>query len=164
MSATLVTLINVELFWSKVKILGPDDCWEWQGWKDKDGYGGFANIHNTTIKAHRTTWVLTYGEIPDELQELHTCDNRPCCNPNHLFLGTPLDNMRDMIRKGRMASPEQTVCRGEDNGLAKLTWKLVHEMRADYVPGVEPMYISAMKYGISRSEFGKIINNQVWKE
>lgn len=91
-------------FWSKVEVRGPDDCWEWTGYRMKFGYGRFPLGHRPSrrnVLAHRAVWVLTYGGIPDGLDVCHDCDNPPCCNTRHLFLGTHRDNMIDRENKGR---------------------------------------------------------------
>lgn len=96
-SMSLLTI--EERFWSKVNITDLLSCWEWTGFKNK-GYGQLE-FRGKTQRAHRVVWMLIYGEIPDGLCVLHHCDNPSCCNPAHLFLGTMLDNNRDMIKKGR---------------------------------------------------------------
>jgi hypothetical protein len=91
-------------FWSKVIIQRGDGCWLWDGQSDYDkGYGRFSldNKKNRKMSAHRASWVLNRGSIPSGLLVCHTCDNPPCVRPDHLFLGTALDNTRDMMRKGR---------------------------------------------------------------
>lgn len=75
-------------------------CWEWQGRKNANGYGIFTVGHTEKVLAHRMAWKLAYGYMP-ELHCLHKCDNPGCVNPEHLFLGTQSDNMRDMWDKGR---------------------------------------------------------------
>jgi hypothetical protein len=86
-------------FWSKVKIGLPEDCWEWQANTGK-GYGMFW-FGKQAIVAHRVSWMLLRGPIPENMNVLHKCDNRRCVNPNHLFLGTQSDNFLDMWYKGR---------------------------------------------------------------
>lgn len=91
-----------ERFWSYVLKL-PNGCWEWQGGKVRYGYGGFHDENHRLRFAHRYSWEMHNGPIPKGLFVCHTCDNPPCINPAHLFIGTPKDNTQDMIRKGRSA-------------------------------------------------------------
>ena len=94
-------------FWNKVrKNDGPDACWVWIGARRGPGeqYGSF-NMDGATVHAHRLSWQIHFGAIPNGLHVLHRCDNRPCIRPSHLFLGTPLDNTRDMWQKGRAKMP-----------------------------------------------------------
>lgn len=76
-----------------------EGCWGWRAATNRKGYGRFYSKH--TQSAHRFSWIIHKGKIPDGLFVLHKCDNPPCTNPEHLFLGTNLDNIRDMIAKGR---------------------------------------------------------------
>lgn len=95
-----MTQTLTDRFWPKVDRRGPDECWEWTGSRQPTGYGRIKisdRVHNT----HRVVWALTNGPIPARLQVLHRCDNPPCCNPAHLYLGTIADNMHDRDRKGR---------------------------------------------------------------
>lgn len=114
-------------FWEKVRRID-NDCWEWQAGRSKKGYGNFyislGHSRDKHCLAHRMAWILTYGEIPDGLQVLHKCDNPPCVNPNHLFLGTNDDNVQDKIQKGRMIT-----LRGEESPSSKLTEKEVRQIR-----------------------------------
>ncbi|QMU97817.1 hypothetical protein FVO59_11825 [Microbacterium esteraromaticum] len=93
-----------ERFWSKVSIGAPNECWEWQGERNNKGYGRFAiydHPKRTRRLAHR--YALATTTTVDACQlVLHACDNPPCCNPNHLRVGTQLENMRDALAKGRM--------------------------------------------------------------
>lgn len=85
-------------FWPKVD--KSENCWLWRGSRQTHGYGTFY-YQGTMHLSHRISWILTYGEIPTGLCVLHKCDNPPCVNPQHLFLGTHVDNMIDRERKGR---------------------------------------------------------------
>lgn len=97
-------LKNEPTFWKKVDIRSGDACWEWKSAKNSTGYG----LHGIKIDgkgrcflAHRVAWVLRNGQIPAGMCVCHRCDNPSCVNPAHLFLGTNLDNVRDMDSKGR---------------------------------------------------------------
>jgi len=98
-------------FWGKIdRSGGPDVCWNWVAKsrsKSGRGYGVFRNSDGRNEQAHRVAWKLTNGPIPDGLLGCHKCDNVLCCNPAHLFLGTPKQNTDDMLAKGRhCVSPE----------------------------------------------------------
>ncbi len=88
-----------ERFWSKV--VRGEGCWIWAASVDDHGYGRFGIGRLRIEPAHRVAWMVANGPIPDGLSVLHRCDNPPCVRPDHLFLGTQRDNMRDMIAKGR---------------------------------------------------------------
>jgi hypothetical protein len=92
-------------FWSKVA--KGDGCWEWQGGRNDAGYGIFYPTSDNRSLAHRVCWEICNGEIPEGLCVLHRCDNPPCCNPAHHFLGTKGENNADKIAKGRQARGEQ---------------------------------------------------------
>ena len=77
-------------------------CWLWTGYSRRDGYGYIAH-NKRAIGAHRASWIIYRGDIPEGLHVCHTCDVRDCVNPDHLFLGTASDNMQDCVRKGRSA-------------------------------------------------------------
>jgi hypothetical protein len=89
-----------ERFWEKTRFT-PSGCWEWQATIQKNGYGHFMRSKRKPIMAHRMAYELAYGSIPEGLHVLHRCDNRRCVRPDHLWVGTHSDNMRDMHAKGR---------------------------------------------------------------
>jgi hypothetical protein len=93
-----------ERFWSKVDRRGADECWSWKGGRRRRGYGIFS-AGGSQLLAHRMAWQLSRGPIPPKMFICHHCDNPPCCNPAHLFIGSAADNFHDMIMKGRARSP-----------------------------------------------------------
>src|SRR3990167_43424 len=113
--STRMTLKNTEArYWSLVDKRGPNECWVWRGYRHKQGYGRFKWRGQNRL-AHRLSVQFTTGkEIPWQVHALHRCDNPPCVNPEHIFLGNHRANMADMRRKGRHAH-------GERSGLAVLT-------------------------------------------
>lgn len=118
-----------ERFWQKVDVRGQDECWEWQAYRSNQGYGRFR-CERGKVLAHRYAWELHHGQPPPtDVDVCHSCDNPPCCNPHHLFLGTHDDNNKDREAKGRGAI---------QNGFrphSKLTPEQRAEIRAMYVPG-----------------------------
>lgn len=130
----------------------PADCWEWMGGRLKTGYGAFW-LNGRTEKAHRVSWEIHRGKIPEGLFVLHKCDNPPCVNPEHLFIGTTLDNVRDKIQKGRLRVP-----RGEDSGVSKLTEAQVIAIRADR----RYQAIIASEYGVAQTTISNIKRRKKW--
>lgn len=129
-----------ERFWAKVD-RDSGGCWKWQGGKRSDGYGLFQ-IGPKSRRAHRVAYVLVKGPIPAGLDVLHHCDNPPCCNPDHLFVGTDLDNARDCREKGRGS-------RGAPRGSAHHSYKLSDEDVAAIQSSSGPLREIAEQFGIS---------------
>lgn len=110
-------------FWDKVARKGEHECWEWIGNRYVKGYGRFAT-GGRQYRANRFAYEIAVGQIPDGLWVLHHCDNPPCCNPNHLFLGVHADNMADRHAKGRHFNTRKNAClRGHPFSEENTIWK-----------------------------------------
>ena len=129
-----------------------DECWVWSGCNDKDGYGLLGRG-----RAHRISWELFHGDIPDGLFICHRCDNPPCVNPAHLFIGSLLENNRDRAHKGRTRYQS-----GSYNSMAELTEAQVTEMRYRYSKGEETQDLAA-EYGVCQETASMAIIGATWK-
>lgn len=166
-------------FWARVDRRGPDECWLWMRGRTGSrrgldgvipGYGAFGRPQ---VKAHRFAWQLANGEIPDGLWVLHRCDNPPCVNPAHLFLGDVQANVDDMRAKGRARYisayqpatgdhvPYDRRARGEASGPAKLTAAQVIEIRRRRLAG-ESRRALAREFGICDSNVRWIAMGRTW--
>ena len=134
---------------------GPDACWPWLGGtRTRDGYGRFQHAGQQFF-AHRYAFARAHGAIPADRLVCHRCDNPPCCNPAHLFLGTPLDNMRDKIAKGRDSH-------GERNGRSVLTAADVAAIRAAHDAGATNKALAA-RFHVATSTISDIVLRQHWR-
>lgn len=140
-------------FWAKVDRKGPDDCWQWLGALFQDsGYGQFR-IPANNLRAHRVCWEISYGaQIPQGMHICHTCDNPPCVNPGHLFVGTNNENVADKIQKGR-----QPI--GTAHGQSKLTNDQIKVIRASTKTWTELM----REFGVCRSTIWRVVRRVNWK-
>ena len=93
--------------WHKVEIKEQEECWPWLGATSTDGYGTQTVLGGFKARAHRVVYELYYDDSPGDFYILHTCDNRLCCNPRHLYKGTQADNIKDMDDRGRRISEER---------------------------------------------------------
>ncbi len=143
-----------------------DTCWEWLKGRGPQGYGKFW-YGNYTWGTHRVAYFLHYGVDPDQLLVCHTCDNPACCNPDHLFLGTHLDNNRDRDAKGHTYKGQTHHLaimnkNGENNGRSKLTTNQVIEIRALREQGEKWLRLSK-RFGVSRRTIKNIVSRKLWK-
>jgi predicted DNA-binding protein (UPF0251 family) len=180
----MVARATPETFWAKVQ--GADnECWLWPGTRFRDGYGQ-AKYHGRKWRAHRLAWWLTYGHEPTA-QVLHNCpqgDNPLCVNPQHLWLGSPVENSADMVAKGRQARGErhgwqrhpeslqarrdwrlyrpESILRGEHNAAAKLAPEHVRAIRQQHQAGTSYNSLAQI-YGITKSQVARIVQRQSWR-
>ena len=135
-------------FWENVDQTG--DCWEWKLAGYPSGYGNLYWGRRKTY-VHRIAWELTNGPIPDGLEVCHTCDNPPCCNPDHLFLGTHQENIQDSVEKGRWAQAHRAQWK------LALTPRQVEEIRSQYKPYVITRVQLARRYNVSIGTVNNVI-------
>jgi hypothetical protein len=154
--ADMGTPLFRERFWAKVD--KSDDCWIWTGASDLQGYGCLTAGGRRRM-AHRASWEMEFGTIPDGLDVLHRCDNPPCVRPIHLFTGTHAENMADMARKHRSSRVPPTI--GEKSHFAKLTEGKVRAIRAQRAEGATPKEL-AEEFGTTRANICYILRGQTW--
>ena len=142
-------------FWPKVKKGLADECWEWQASLDTKGYGNFGVKKDGRFvmqRAHRIAFELSTGSIVGKLVVRHSCDNRRCCNPAHLSLGTQSDNMRDAVERHRLPRA------GEHNGRAKLRKDDIIKIRCSQ----ESLRVLSERYGVAKSTVASARSGQTW--
>lgn len=159
-------MIGIADFLDRRAIPVPESgCWLWTGGLQGGGYG-CAWDGRRKWPAHRLAYEIAHGPIPHGLVVCHRCDVRTCINPNHLFLGTQRDNIRDAVAKGRIATglrqgkhtKPQSRSRGEKNGAARLTWGAVLAIRSD---GRSQRAI-ARDFGVAQSTISAVKRGQNW--
>jgi hypothetical protein len=138
-----------------------DGCWEWLGPKNNKGYG-FTYIRELSrrMTAHRASYTLRYGQIPEGLWVLHRCDNPACVKPSHLFLGSPKDNVQDMIAKGR--DNRKNGLKGESHVCSKHSDATIIAIRTDYIAGVSIDRLCEV-YSVSRNSIHDYTGGRSWK-
>lgn len=146
-----VTEKDIRRYWEKVSRAAPEECWEWEAYRDKDGYGRFR-LNGKKWQAHRVA-VLLDGRNPEGKVVMHTCDNPGCVNPSHLVVGTQQENIRDALRKGRLDN------RGVRNGRSKLDPEKVRRIRASD----RPSRALARRYEVDPKTIRDIRANKLWK-
>lgn len=133
---------TVETFWKRIDMRGMGQCWLWR-LSTKNGYGRYTE-NRVERYAHRTAYVLTWGDVPCGMQVMHTCNNKACCNPMHLTVGTPAQNTQDAYRDGLA------------KGHHKYPVELLERIRLDPRPQLE----LARVYGVSQSHISRIKNGK----
>lgn len=141
-------------FWKRVK--KSSGCWEWQGSTTSAGYGSVAH-GGRDYQTHRVAYELHFNtKIPDNLYVLHECDNRRCVRPDHLRVGTHIDNMADMRSKGRSSKN-----RGERNANARLSDIEVEQIRDLYESGDYTQTELAEKFGVGQTHISRLVNRRM---
>ena len=146
-------------FWDKVCASGVDACWEWRGSRTKKGYGRVATPIGSR-SAHRVAAFISgvLVDLKSQNHVLHRCDNPPCCNPSHLFLGSNADNVADRVAKGRSGL---APCHGESNGMAKLSLEEVYAIRRLANINLSQSEISKA-YGLRQPAISRIVSGKRW--
>lgn len=159
-----ITEQTITRFWSKVDKNG--DCWVWTGSRFTDGYGQFT-VAPRNVRAHRFSWVVSHGAIPDGLCVCHKCDNPACVRPDHLFLATSQENTQDKVNKSRQArglrisGNQLNLVTGAGHHSAKLTPTQVREIRAAIEEGTTNTVLGR-RYGVSGAAIRAIRNRKNW--
>ncbi len=147
--------ITKENFTERIR-MDKNGCWIWIKGKNKRGYG-HVQLNGKMMRAHQASYRLFKGEIKKGLCVCHSCDVKLCCNPDHLWLGTHLENMQDRNRKGR-----QAFLRGEDNPYSTLTNEIVLSIRKYFKENKVTMADAGRKFGMARNQAWRIIKRQSW--
>jgi hypothetical protein len=147
---------DIKRFLSHVNINDLFDCWEWTGRKKETGYG-ITYFKGKESKAHRVSYLLSYGTIDNNLFVLHKCNNPSCVNPAHLYLGTPQDNMNDMVKANRSCDNH-----GENNPNSKLTEKQVIEIIELLKTNISQVKIAQI-FSVSKYIVNEIKTGNTWK-
>lgn len=157
---------TTEVLWSKIEKRKEDECWNWIGYKNEQGYGR-VQINEFSYYAHRVIYAMVYPDTiewraPKNSTEsgfiLHTCDNPSCCNPKHLFVGTHADNMADKSAKGR--TPDFS---GEKGPRAKLSMVQAREIRQLRKDGISARELS-VRYALSLPSIKTLLRGDSYKE
>jgi hypothetical protein len=148
---------SAEPFDRRVEVM-PNGCWEWTGGRNRNGYGKLKIAAKERL-AHRVAYEAANGPIPPGLFVCHSCDNPPCVNPAHLWLGTPADNTADMVRKKRYFN-WRGLRSGEDNPKAKLSNADVLEIRQ--LRGLETQRSLGRRFGVGADVVCRIQKGLAW--
>ena len=148
---------TINRFWHHVKIGRPDECWIYGNGTHRGSFGVGPKKDRKILPAPKAAYLLTKGRIPKGLWVCHECDVDPCCNPNHLFLGTAQDNSDDMMSKGRHRAQK-----GEEHHGAKQTVRSVLRIRQMFAAGYSATFLS-IKFNTCKANIQKIVERRAWR-
>lgn len=160
-----VTPWQMDKFMSNIGKGQSDDCWEWKGARNKDGYGllyiggKHSAVRGRLVLTHRLSYSIFKGGIPEGLCVLHDCDNPPCCNPNHLYVGDNCDNVHDAILRGRHGHNQ-----GDRSPQSKLTEAIVRRCRVLYKRGLFDENDLAWIYGVNPYTMLSALKRRSWRQ
>lgn len=163
-----ISASDIERFWRHVDTSnGADACWEWQGAKMKGGYGNFGvgGRDGRYYGAHVFSFLIHHGPVPDGKEVCHTCDNRPCVNPAHLYPGTHKQNMEDAVERGRTWHPPSVPSgpRLRPRKGIKLTPSDVRSIRQSLEAQTSTQSALAREYGVSAAVISNIARHKIWQ-
>jgi hypothetical protein len=147
-------------FWSNIDILGVDECWPYKLNACNNGYANFqlTILERSKVLAHRVAWTTTYGNIPNDKLVLHKCDNRRCCNPNHLYIGTHSDNNLDAYARNRRVVIPERHARNKAKLYECEVW-LIRKLLSSRI--ISQTKIAKM-FRVSQATISNIHNNSKW--
>jgi len=156
----------IDDFWSRIEVHGENECWPWTGAILAGGYG-HVQLRGISTTAHRVAYELTSCvEIPSDLLLCHSCDNPPCCNPSHHFVGDHLDNARDCASKGRharLATYGRRILTAAQVAEARSAYASLPSTRSGRYGKTQPMMDSfAAKFGVSARAIRKAVDGETW--
>jgi len=159
-----LNISDISKFTKRIDIKSNDECWNWIASTWNSGYGQFSfrkNRKTYSLSAHRTSYSIFVGKIPDGLQVNHHCDNKICVNPLHLYAGTQAENLQDMDDRGRRKTNWEKVT-GQNNPRAKLREEDVLQIRKLYLNKELNQYELARMFGVSQHTIHCIVTRKNW--
>lgn len=146
----------IKRFLQSIELAGEEECWPWIKTRDRDGYGKFSDDAGRDIRAHRFSYEYYVGKIPNGLSACHSCDNPPCVNWRHIYLGTVQKNTQDAVTRGLINRV------GDRSHAKKISSDIVTRIRLDYAGGKVSQSALAIKYGLSQPHISDILAGGSW--